>query len=53
MPTYAKKLHAAMMAVAIPVSSSLMAHHPILSTILVNKEKSYKIYPALPIILFT
>ena len=48
-----KKLHAAMMAVAVRVSSSLMAHHPILSTILVNKEKSYKIYPALPIILFT
>ena len=45
-----KKLHAAMMAVAVPVSSSLMAHHLILSTILVNKEKSYKIYPALPII---
>ena len=37
MPTYPKKLHAAMMAVAVPVSSSLMAHHPILSTILVNK----------------
>ena len=37
-----KKLHAAMMAVAIPVSSSLMAHHPILSTILVNKENLTK-----------
>ena len=52
-PTYPKKLHAAMMTVAVPVSSSLMAHHPILSTILVNKEKSYKIYPAIPIIWFT
>ena len=39
-----------MMAVAIPVSSSLMAHHLFLCTILVNKEKSYKIYPALPTI---
>ena len=27
-------------------------HHPILSTIRVNKEKSYNICPALPIILF-
>ena len=27
MPTYPKKLHAAMVAVAVPVSSSLMAHH--------------------------
>ena len=50
MPTYPKKLHAAMMAVAVPVSSLLIAHHSVLSTILVNKEKSYKIYPALPII---
>ena len=43
-------LHAAMMAAAVPVSSLLIAHHLILSTTLVNKEKSYKIYPALPTI---
>ena len=42
MPTLPEKLHAAMMAAAVPVSSSLMAHHLMLSTTLVNKEKSYK-----------
>ena len=33
-PTLPKELHSAMMAVVVPVSSSLMAHHLILSTIL-------------------